>query len=64
MYKKEGKRAFVMTNNHVVDGADSIKLILSNNEEIDKILSTFRNNEVTPIAMEDVLDDMFANTKI
>ena len=35
VYKKEGNKAFAMTNNHVVDGADSIKLILSNNEEIE-----------------------------
>ena len=35
VYKKEGNNAYIMTNNHVVDGAESIKLILSNNEEID-----------------------------
>ena len=35
VYKKSGSKAYVMTNNHVVDGASEIKLVLSNNDEID-----------------------------
>jgi hypothetical protein len=31
-------------------------------KEADKILELLRNNEVTPIGMQDVLEDMFANT--
>jgi hypothetical protein len=36
--------------------------ITNNVEEADKILAVLRNNEVTPIGMQDVLEDMFANT--
>ena len=34
-YKKENDTAFIMTNNHVVNDCDSVKLILSDNSEID-----------------------------
>ena len=34
-YKKENDTAFIMTNNHVVNDCDSVKLILSDNTEID-----------------------------
>ena len=35
VYKIDGDNAYVMTNQHVVDGADKITLITSNDEEID-----------------------------
>ena len=35
VYKIDGDYAYVMTNQHVVDGADKITLITSNDEEID-----------------------------
>ena len=35
--------------------------VASNVNEADRILTVLRNNEVTPIGMQDVLDDMFAN---
>lgn len=38
---------------------NQFKHLTNNVEEIDKILSVLRNNEVTPIAMQDVLEDMF-----
>lgn len=34
-YKKNGKTTYIMTNNHVISGADSVKLILDNGETID-----------------------------
>ena len=34
-YKKNGKTTYVMTNNHVVAGADSVKLILDDGQTID-----------------------------
>lgn len=35
VYKMEGDYAYVMTNQHVVDGADKVTLITSNDEEIE-----------------------------
>ena len=35
VYKIDGDDAYVMTNQHVVDGADKVTLITSNDEEID-----------------------------
>ena len=35
VYKIDGDYAYVMTNQHVVDGADKVTLITSNDEEID-----------------------------
>jgi len=34
VYKKNDDKAFIMTNNHVVDGADEVKIIRSDNEVI------------------------------
>ena len=38
VYKQTDKKAYVMTNHHVVNGSDSVKLILSNNQEIDAVV--------------------------
>ncbi|MBR1417305.1 MAG: trypsin-like peptidase domain-containing protein [Bacilli bacterium] len=38
IYKKEGKKYYVMTNNHVVENATSVKIRLSNDEEIETSL--------------------------
>lgn len=35
VYKKEGKTSYIMTNNHVINGADSVKLILEDGQTID-----------------------------
>lgn len=41
IYKKDDKYGYVMTNNHVVDGASEIKVVLSNDEEVSaKVLGT------------------------
>ncbi|MFZ3577705.1 S1C family serine protease [Virgibacillus sp. DJP39] len=34
IYKKEGGNAFVITNHHVVDGADTVEVVLSNDTHI------------------------------
>ena len=33
IYKKENNKAYIMTNNHVIDGADKVKVLLSNDKE-------------------------------
>ena len=35
VYKKTGDNAFIMTNNHVVEGADEVKIIRSDNEVVE-----------------------------
>ncbi len=39
--------------------SEKIDEITSDVNEVDKILNVLRNNEVTPVAMRDVLNDMF-----
>ncbi|MFD1019444.1 S1C family serine protease [Thalassobacillus hwangdonensis] len=34
IYKKDGDTAYVVTNNHVIDGADEIEVVLSNEERV------------------------------
>lgn len=46
-------------NGKININSNKIKNITNYQQEIDKILSTFRNNEVTPNGMEDILIDMF-----
>ncbi len=52
--KTEYKKGEVNVENSI------IKNITNNANELDKILTLLRNNEVTPIGMQDVLSDMFA----
>lgn len=52
--KTEYKKGEVNVENSI------IKNITNNANELDKILTILRNNEVTPIGMQDVLSDMFA----
>ncbi len=41
VYKKDNKYGYIMTNNHVVDGASEIKVTLSSGEDVDaKVLGT------------------------
>lgn len=35
IYKKENNKAYIMTNNHVIDGANKVKVLLSNDKEIE-----------------------------
>ena len=48
-------------NGNVNVESNKLENVTNNDEEADKILSILRNNEVTPIGMQDILDDMFAN---
>jgi hypothetical protein len=38
-----------------------VKNVTNNTEKLDKILALLRNNEVTPIGVEDVLQDLVIN---
>ena len=52
--KTEYKKGEVNVENSIM------KNITNNANELDKILTVLRNNEVTPIGMQDVLSYMFA----
>ena len=52
--KTEYKKGEVNIENSIM------KNITDNANELEKILTILRNNEVTPIGMQDVLSDMFA----
>lgn len=53
VYKKEGKYGYVLTNNHVVDGASEIKLTLSNGEEVDaEVLGTDSYMDIAVLRMD------------
>ena len=58
VYKKEGKYGYVLTNNHVVDGASEIKLTLSNGKDVEaEVLGTdsYMDIAVLKIDGDDVL---------
>ncbi len=46
-------------NGNVEIETNKLDNVTSNLEEVNEILTILRNNEVTPIGMQDVLDDMF-----
>ncbi len=46
-------------NGNVEIESNKLDNITSNLEEVNKILTILRNNEVTPFGMQEVLDDMF-----
>ena len=58
VYKKENKVGYIMTNNHVIDEADKVEVILSNNTTVDaKILGgeTYSDIAVLSISEDKVL---------
>jgi len=58
VYKKDDKVGYVMTNNHVIDGADEVEIVLSNNETVKaKILGgeTYSDIAVLSIPSDKVL---------
>lgn len=60
----EAKYGIEIVKTDFVDGkvktnSNIIKNITKYQDEIERILNIFRNNEVTPCGMEDVLIDMF-----
>ncbi|MBP1042682.1 trypsin-like peptidase domain-containing protein [Vagococcus sp. BWB3-3] len=38
IYKKDGKKAYIVTNNHVVEGSDGLEVILSDGTKVDATL--------------------------
>ena len=58
VYKKNENKAFIMTNNHVVEGADEVKIIRSDNEIIDANVlggETYSDIAVLSIGVDDAL---------
>lgn len=49
IYKVEGERAYVVTNQHVIDGANQIEVILSNGDHVDAVL--LGEDELTDLAV-------------
>lgn len=57
IYKKDGKAAYIVTNNHVVDGAEKLEIILSNGTRLDGELvgaDTYSDLAVIKIASDDI----------
>lgn len=53
IYKKDDKLGYIMTNNHVVDGADKIEVILSNNETVEaKILGKETYSDIAVLSID------------
>ena len=58
VYKKENKKGYIMTNNHVIDGADKVTVTFSNNNTVEaKVLGkeTFSDIAVLTIDEKDVI---------
>lgn len=58
VYKKDSKYGYIMTNNHVVEGASSVKITLSDEREVDaKVLGTdsYMDIAVVRVDVKDVL---------
>lgn len=49
VYKKDDKKGYILTNHHVINGADKIEVILSNNEIVE--VSLLGSDEYTDIAV-------------
>ena len=53
VYKKEGNYGYILTNNHVVEDASSIKLTLSNGEEVEaEVLGTDAYMDIAVLRMD------------
>ncbi len=53
VYKKDDKVGYIMTNNHVVDGADKVEVILSNNKTIEaKILGKEKYSDIAILSID------------
>ena len=53
VYKKEGRYGYILTNNHVVEGASEIKLTLSSGEEVSaKVLGTDEYMDIAVLRMD------------
>ena len=53
VYKKDNKYGYIMTNNHVVEGATEIKVTLNSDEEVDaKVLGTDNYMDIAVVAID------------
>lgn len=53
VYKKDGNKAYIMTNNHVVSGASEIKVVLNSEEELEaKVLGTDIYMDIAVISVD------------
>lgn len=58
VYKKDDKVGYIMTNNHVVDGADKVEVVMSNNETVEATIlgkETYSDIAVLSINKDKVL---------
>lgn len=52
-YKKEKNKIYIMTNNHVISGCETVKLILSNNSEIEaKVVGADTYSDIAVLSIE------------
>lgn len=53
VYKVDGKKAYILTNNHVINGMDSAKVTFTNGEESDaKIIGGDANSDTAVLSVE------------
>ncbi len=53
VYKQTEKKAYVMTNHHVVNGGDSVKLIFSDNSEVDaKVVGSEAYSDIAVLSVD------------
>jgi len=54
VYKKDNRYGYIMTNNHVVDGADKVEVILSNNKRVEaKILGKETYSDIAVLSIDE-----------
>ena len=53
VYKKDDKVGYIMTNNHVIDGADKVEVVLSSNKTVEaKILGRETYSDIAVLSMD------------
>lgn len=53
VYKKDNKVGYIMTNNHVIDGADKVEVVLSSNKTVEaKILGRETYSDIAVLSMD------------
>ena len=63
VYKKDDKYGYIMTNNHVIEGATEIKITLSNGDDVNaKVLGTDSYMDVAVVSID--VDDVKAIAEI
>ena len=63
VYKKDDKYGYIMTNNHVVEGATEVKITLSNGDDVNaKVLGTDSYMDVAVVSID--VDDVKAVAEI